>query len=87
MKGGGSGGLHPTLPAPASKLAGDPVRKGAKDGASEALGLVKGGPPARNSPDEDNSRDPGLDEAESRMTTLGGAWALGGVPGAGIVSV
>ena len=30
-------GLHPTLPAPASELAGDPVRKGAKDGAPEHL--------------------------------------------------
>ena len=29
----GASGLHPTLPAPASKLAGDPVRKSAKDGA------------------------------------------------------
>jgi hypothetical protein len=34
VKSGGASGLHPTL------------RKGAKDGAPEALGLVKGGPPA-----------------------------------------
>src|ERR1035438_8390503 len=27
-------------------LAGDPVRKGAKDGAPELLGLARGGPPA-----------------------------------------
>jgi len=26
-------------------------------------------------PDKDNYRDSGLDETESRMTTLGGAWA------------
>jgi transposase-like protein len=39
--------LHPTLPTPASELAGDPVRNGAKDGAPEFLGLVKGGPPAK----------------------------------------
>jgi hypothetical protein len=32
---------HPTLPAPASKLAGGPVRKSAKDGAPEPLGLAR----------------------------------------------
>src|ERR1035437_2764684 len=42
----GASSLRPTLPAPASKLAGDPVRKGAKDGAPELLRPVKGGPPA-----------------------------------------
>ena len=47
VKSGGASGLHPTLPTPASKLAGDPVRKGAKDGAPELLRLVKGGPPAK----------------------------------------
>jgi len=42
---GGVGGLRPTLPAPTSKLAGDPVRRSAKDGAPEVLRLVKGWPP------------------------------------------
>jgi hypothetical protein len=41
---------HPTLPAPASKLAGDPVRESAKDGAPEPLGLARN--PSRMVSDE-----------------------------------
>src|SRR5664280_892655 len=42
---------------------------------------------SRNSPHEDKYRDTGLDETESRMTTLGGAWALGDVRAVELPSV